>query len=65
MLGLALSMSLCFEELPGPILDFDDFDVPPFDVLARRRLEKSSKVLLASSNLQNKRKCKVHYLSMV
>lgn len=40
MLGLALSMSLCFEELPGPILDFndfddfDDFDVPPFDVLA-------------------------------
>lgn len=53
MLGLALSMSLCFEELPGPILDFD---VPPFDVLARRRLEKSSKVLLASSNLQNKRK---------
>lgn len=59
MLCLALSMSLCFEELPGPILDFDDFDdfdVPPFDVLARRRLEKSSKVLLASSNLQNKRK---------
>lgn len=37
MLCLALSMSLCFEELPGPILDFDDFDdfdVPPFDVLA-------------------------------
>lgn len=56
MLGLALSMSLCFEELPGPILDCDDFDVPPFDVLTRRRLEKSSKVLLASSNLQNKRK---------